>query len=336
VHALTTDRGTLTAHDEKEETVHRHFSRVLGTLATSALSFNWDAMDLPALPPGGGLDNPFTSKEIWEAIKDSPAEKAPGPDGFTGIFYRRCWGIIKHDILEAFHHIFHLVSGDFAALNHAFICLLPKKDGASSISDYRPISLIHSVAKLFAKVLARRLTTVIGSLISAAQSAFLKTRTIHDNFLYVRNLARSLHRKKKPALLIKLDFAKAFDSVSWEYLLDLMQHLGFSSRWRDCIALLLYSTTSVVSLNGAIGSSIRHRRGLRLGDPLSPLLFIIAINPLQKLFQFATDLGLLSPLPVHEAKFRLNLSADDAVFSLTPSPRRWRWPFASSAVSARR
>ncbi|KAK1698221.1 hypothetical protein QYE76_014918 [Lolium multiflorum] len=302
VQALTTEHGILTAHDEKEEAVHRHFSRVLGTAASPSLSFNWETMDLPMLPTGGGLDNPFTSKEIWEAIKDSPAEKAPGPDGFTDIFYRV---IIRHDILEAFHHVFHLAAGDFTALNHAFICLLPKKDGALTIDDYHPISLIHSVAKLFAKVLARRLTTVIESLISPAQSTFLKTRMIHDNFLYVRNLARSLHRKKKPALLIKLDFARAFDSVSWEYLLDLMQHLGLSSRWRDWIALLLSSTTSAVSLNGATGPPIRHRRGLWQGDPLSPLLFIIAINPLQKLFQFATDLGLLSPLPVREAKFRI-------------------------------
>jgi hypothetical protein len=186
-------------------------------------------MDLPRLSTGG-LDNPFTSKEIWEAIKDSPVEKAPGPDGFTDIFYHGCWGIIKHEIVEAFHHVFHLAGGDSAALNHTFIFLLPKKDGDSTINDYRPISLIHSVAKLFSKVLAQHLTTVIGSWISPAQSAFLKTHTIHDNFLYVRNLAYSLHRKKKMALLIELDSARAFDSVSWEYLRDLMQHLGFSSR----------------------------------------------------------------------------------------------------------
>jgi hypothetical protein len=317
VHTLTTDQGILTAHEEKEAAFHRHFSRVLGTAEAPSLSFNWSILDLPSLSTGG-LDNPFTSKEIWEAIKDSPAEKAPGPDGFTGIFYRRCWGIIKQDILEVFHHLFHLAGGDFFALNRAFICLLPKKDGASSTNDFRPISLIHSIAKLFAKVLARRLSTVISGLISPAQSAFLRTRTIHDNFLYVRNLARSLNRKKKPSLLIKLDFAKAFDSVSWEYLLDLLQHLGFSPRWRDWIALLLSTTTSAVSLNGATGPPIFHRRGLRQGDPLSPLLFIIAINPLQKIFQIATASGFLSPLPVREANFRMSLYADDAIFFLNP------------------
>jgi hypothetical protein len=173
---------------EKEQVIFQHFANVLGTSETWASTLNWAALDLPTIPMAD-LDNPFSAREVWEAIKDSPAEKALGPDGFNGIFYRRCWGILGLEIMELFHHAFHLAGGDYSALNKAFVCLLPKKDGASRVSDYRPISPIHSVAKLFAKVLARRLTAVINGLISLAQSAFLKTWSLHDNFLFVRNLA---------------------------------------------------------------------------------------------------------------------------------------------------
>jgi hypothetical protein len=217
-----------------------------------------------------------------------------------------------------FQHIYNIAGGDFASLNRAFVCLLPKATNAARVSEFRPISLIHSIAKLFAKVLARRLSPVIGRMVYPAQSAFLKGRTLHDNFVYVRNTARALHRKKKAALLLKIDFAKAFDSVSWEFLLELLQRLGFSARWRDWISLLLSSATSVVLLNGTEGKPVRHRRGLRQGDPLSPLLFILALDPLQRILQAATDAGILSRLPIREAKLRTSLYADDAVLFLNP------------------
>ena len=102
-----------------------------------------------------------------------------------------------------------------------------KKDDAEGVGDFRPISLINSVPKLITKVLSMRLTDKMGSIVSPAQSAFLKERCLQDNYLNVRNSVRSLHRRRKPALLIKLDIARAFDSVSWEFVLELPQQLGF-------------------------------------------------------------------------------------------------------------
>uniref|UniRef100_A0A8I6WPA9 Reverse transcriptase domain-containing protein n=1 Tax=Hordeum vulgare subsp. vulgare TaxID=112509 RepID=A0A8I6WPA9_HORVV len=131
------------------------------------------------------------------------------------------------------------------------VALLPKKESAMKVQDFRPISLIHLVSKIIAKVLATRLRGVISSIISPAQSGFLSSKSTQDSFLYAQNAVRSLHRKKRPALMFKLDIAKAFDNVSWEYLLELQQHLGFPSRWRDWIALLLSSASSAVMLNGS-------------------------------------------------------------------------------------
>lgn len=186
------------------------------------------------------------------------------------------------------------------------------------VGDFRPISLINSVPKLIAKVLSLRLSAVIGSLVSPAQSAFLKTRCLQDNFLYVQNCVRSLHRKKKAALLIKLDIARAFDSVSWEYILELLTELGFSARLRDWITLLLSSSSSAFLLNGTPGDQINHRRGLRQGDPPSPLLFILAIDPLHRLISKAAMDGIIAPLPVREIKLRVSVYADDAVIFANP------------------
>uniref|UniRef100_A0A453BAR3 Uncharacterized protein n=1 Tax=Aegilops tauschii subsp. strangulata TaxID=200361 RepID=A0A453BAR3_AEGTS len=129
-----------------------------------------------------------------------PSDKAPGPDGFTGLFFKKCWGIIKHDLMRVIQCFDSLHTTNLHWLNSANVVLLPKKDGAESIVDYRPISLIHGIAKIIAKVLSIRLGPHMSTLVSNAQSAFIKTRSIHDNFMYVRNLARRLHKSKTPSL----------------------------------------------------------------------------------------------------------------------------------------
>jgi hypothetical protein len=198
IHLLQTDNAVVTSHDDKAATLLEHFMASLGTASPRSASIAWENLPIQ-LVDLSGIDTPFTPAEIWAAVKDLPAEKAPGPDGFNGIFYRKCWYIIREDIVAAFGQLFRLATGGFARLNSALLCLIPKRCPAATAKDYRPISLIHSFAKLFSKVLARRLAPRMAGIVSPAQSAFLKTRCIHENFLYVRNLARLLHRRKKRA-----------------------------------------------------------------------------------------------------------------------------------------
>jgi hypothetical protein len=120
-------------------------------------------------------------------------------------------------------------------------------------------------------------------------------------------------------MLMKIDITKAFDSVSWEYLLELLQQRGFPVRWRNWLSLLLASSLSSVRLNGAHGPWTIHKRSLRQGNPLSPLLFIIAIDTLQYIFQKATEEGLLSPLRDRTARLQLSLYADDAAVFINPT-----------------
>lgn len=112
-------------------------------------------------------------------------------------------------------------------------CSYWKKKGAVKLSYFRPISLIHSFAKLVSKVLANRLSLELPNLISMNQNAFIKKRCIHDNFKYVYQVIRDLQRRKIPTLFIKLDISKAFDTVSWAYLLGIMVYLGFPLCWRN-------------------------------------------------------------------------------------------------------
>jgi hypothetical protein len=103
------------------------------------------------------LDAPFSEPEIRMAVSGLPIEKVPGPDGFTGLFYKSCWDIIGADVLAAFQYLYNLTAGLMPKLNGVVITLLPKKEPAELPSEYRPISLIHSFAKLVSKVPALRL-----------------------------------------------------------------------------------------------------------------------------------------------------------------------------------
>lgn len=176
--------------------------------------------------------------------------------------------------------------------------------------------MIQSFVKLVTKTLAIRLARHIDALISPTQSAFIKRHYIHDNFMFVRNLARAYHRKKIPALLFKFDISKAFNTVLWEYMLELPEKKGFSARWREWLTIILKSSHSAVMLNGVEGKQIRHVRGLHQGDPLSPYLFILAIDTMHRILEQATTDGTLSPLRGREARLRLSLYADDAVIFL--------------------
>ena len=166
-------------------------------------------------------------------------------------------------------------------------------DSAERPKDFRPISLVHSFAKLVTKLLANRLASRLQQLVSPNQSAFIKGRFIQDNFMLVQQTARFLHQQKQPRILLKLDISKAFDSVSWPFLLEVMQHLGFGPIWRDLVSGLLASSSTQVLLNGIPGNSIVHQRGLRQGDPLPPMLFILVMDVLGHMVSKAANEGLL-------------------------------------------
>jgi hypothetical protein len=205
-------------------------------------------------------------------------------------------------MVRAFQAISVVDCRSFHHLNEALITLLPKVDNQEGLGDYRPISLIHSFGKIFAKVLANRFAPTLPHLISPNQRAFIKGRQIQDNFRYVMGTARTLSIRKSPSVLFKIDLAKAFDLVNWVFLLELLSAVGCPLRWINWISVLLSIASTKVLLNGVSGRRICHGRGLRQGDPLSRMLFVLVMECFNAMIKVADSRGLFLPSapPLHQ------------------------------------
>jgi hypothetical protein len=223
-------------------------------------------------------------------------------------------------VVAALNALFFGDSRAFHKLNSAFVVLLPKKPGADTPADYRPITMIHSFGKLASKMMAMRLAPRLGEIISQNQNAFIRGRTIHDNFKFVQRAAVYFCKKKIPKTLLKLDISKAFDTVAWPFLLNTLQAFGFGEHWRRWVGTLLSSATSRILLNGRPGKHIKHRRGVRQGDSLSPMLFIIMMEVFARLVAAAENEGLLRPLGAPAIRHHCSLYVDDVIIFMHPDP----------------
>jgi hypothetical protein len=211
-------------------------------------------------------------------------------------FYQTAWGTVGPDVMRLVHDFHSADSGavDLGCINRAQVVLIPKFDGILPPSAFRPISLQNCDVKIICKALISRLQAQIADIIDADQSGFIAGRSISENFVYAAEMVQCCSKRGAPALVLKLDFAKAFDSIDWASLRKILLSRGFPPLWCDWIDTILHSSMSAIMLNGVPGRWIRCKRGLQQGDPLSPYLFLLVVDVLQMVIK--QDPALRHPL----------------------------------------
>jgi len=225
------------------------------------------------------LERPISAEELLTALKSMANSKTPGSDGLPKEFYLQFWDLLGPDMLEVFKE--GLQDGLLApSQRQGIITLLEKKGDQLNPANKRPISLLNVDYKILSKVLANRLKAVIGLVVHTDQSCGIPGRSISDSVCLLRDIAAYVNDKDLPCVFLALDQEKAFDRVDHDFMVSILERLGFGPTFRQYIASLYSEVSSKVLVNGSLSSSIPVERGVRQGCPLSPLLYVLCIEPL--------------------------------------------------------
>ena len=268
----------------------------------------------------------ITIDELLEQVKRCPKHSSPGNDGLGYQFLQIIFSIpaVQPIVLDVFNRA--LTAGDAPlSWKDIRIRLLPKKGDLTLLKNWRPISLINCDAKVFTRILNQRLKLVIGKLIQPFQTGFMEGRFIGDNGMMAHLLLQQARVNKHPGLGILLDQEKAYDRVHPTYLCKVLKWYGFSDQFVHCIHQLFFNNLLQVNVNGFFTMDIHQMRGLRQGDPLSPTLFNLALEPLLLAIQQDPLIrGYPFPSVQHQATYSIKTIAyTDDVCVILDSPEEW-------------
>jgi exonuclease III len=230
------------------------------------------------------LTREITAEEIKKTLHSCSNKKSPGPDGLTYEFYAKHFETVKDDLVLLFNKFMHEPNTIPKNFSMGTIVLIPKKGNANEINEFRPISLLNCDYKLFAKILANRITTNIDQLLESGQTACINNSSCVQNVSKLRNLiAKAANCRRMKFGVFSLDLNKAFDRVRHTYLWRILEKFGFPESFINILKKLYQHATSRVMVNGHMTNEIPIKRSVRQGCPLSMVLFILYIEPLLKM-----------------------------------------------------
>ena len=258
------------------------------------------------------LNKDLTQSEILSALKTSNTNSAPGPDGLTSEFYKFFWNDIKDPLFSSYLYSFEINRLSLSQCQ-GLICLHHKGKGLKRevIGNWRPISLTNIDYKLIAKVLAQRLNTCLFKCIEPDQYAFVKGRQVADLLRELDDIIENGKRNYPDSIILSIDYAKAFDTLSLTAVRKAMLYYGFGEVYCKWIDILLAERKSCVRNGGYISDFFDMERGVRQGCPISPLLFIITLELLARDIRKNEKIKGLK-IPGSERTIKIKMYADDA------------------------
>lgn len=287
--ASTSRRDTL----EAVEKYYKHLHRPPTTADEDAEFFLSKIVPRVSLETAQALDTPLTIEELTQAAKKLQSGKATGLDGFSPDLYQRIPALLRSVLLVWTKSIERgFLPREFRT---AAVSLIYKKGPADSLDNYRPISVLPTAYKIVTKALALRLAQVMCKIIPPNQVGFIKSRDIRTNILEAHLVKAFLSDYASPGAMLFVDFVKAYDTLSREFLLEVMHRLGFGPCFLRAIFTLHNFTFAVFVVNNFHTNGVQLFSGVCQGCPLAPLLFALATVPFIDAATFSSLLSLFLP-----------------------------------------
>ncbi len=251
------------------------------------------------------LAEPLTKDELEKAVRKIPVASAPGLDGLRSGLYKK-FSRLLDPVLETFNYCMEHRVPLPRALSDGVIVLLFKKGDRRQLENYRPVTLLSVAIKAIAGALAARINSVLRDLVGPNQTGFMKGRDIRSNIYEVMLAHQAAKRDRVSGAIVFLDMKKAYDKLSHDFLLRVLEKMEFPPYFTDAVRLLLTNCQSALVINGFVSRFFELLAGVPQGSPLSPALFVLATEPLRAALQHAPVPGLV----VAGIDLRCNMYAD--------------------------
>ena len=267
------------------------------------------------------LEGLLTYEECQNTLKNMNNDKSPGNSGFTVEFYKFFWKDIGNYLVRSLNKGF--LKGELSITQkQGVITCIPKGDKDKMLlKNWRPISLLNVCYKIASGSIANRLKNILGSIIDEDQTGFLQDRFIGENTRLIYDVIFYAQKYNIPGLLLLIDFEKAFDSIEWSFIDNVLNFYNFGPDFIKWINTFYKNIESSCLINGHMSEWFLIQRGCRQGDPISSYIFILCAEVLAILIRNNNN---IKGINIGNTEYVISQFADDTTLILNGTEKSLR------------
>ena len=259
------------------------------------------------------LEGLITFQEAVEVLKKMKNNKSPGNSGFTSEFYKFFFLDIGKFLVRSINYGFLNNKLSITQRQGVITCLPKEGKDKQKLCNWRPISLLNVQYKIASACIAERLKMVLCNIINNCQKGFVNSRCISENLRIMYDVLLYTENENLPGMLVLIDFQKAFDCISWDFIHNVLEFLNFGNDFKQWINVFYNDIMSCVQVNGSYSEYFAIQRGVRQGDPLSPYLFLLCAEILSYLIH---ENNKIKGIKINDETVCLSQFADDTALYL--------------------